>query len=173
MEIWKDVPGYEDIYLVSNLGRVRRIAPTGHKSENNRIMKGGINNKGYARCELNWGGVGKWYAVHALVLSAFVGIKPEGYVTNHKNGIKTDNRLENLEYCTVSYNTQHAYDIGLAGREKHGRSKLTEEDVSNIRKEYIPIKNSYRVLGRKYGVHNSVIVDIIKNRIWKVNNAAI
>ena len=108
------VVGYEKRYEVSDDGRVRNngkrkggeIRPT-----KNRAMH---NQNGYPCLTLYKGAKGKLFYVHRLVLEAFVSHRPKGMECNHKNGIKTDNRLKNLEWCTRSENLKHAFRIGLA-----------------------------------------------------------
>jgi len=109
-EIWVNAYNYENKYEVSNLGKVR-------KKSTKRILVGHISKHGYHRVGLttNYKTINK--SIHKLVLQSFVGNK-EGLVVNHKNGIKTDNRLENLEWVTISENTQHSYDMGLQVNKK-------------------------------------------------------
>ena len=119
MEIWKDIKGYEGIYQVSNLGRVKslaRVVVKAYGKEHNlkeRIKKSNLNHLGYEILRLHKDAVGKTYAVHRLVAEAFLN-KENGLEVNHIDGVKTNNKVSNLEYCTRSQNVQHAYDNGLA-----------------------------------------------------------
>lgn len=108
-EIWKDITGYEGFYQVSNLGRVRSVARKIIRS-NGRVQTFGseiISPRsvlGYKAVNLCRVGSGKNHYVHRLVASAFVP-NPNGYKEiNHKNEDKSDNRAENLEWCTRQYN---------------------------------------------------------------------
>lgn len=111
-ETWKDVSGYAGLYQVSDLGRVRSLGRE-CKSKNGsmqkkkaRVLTQEITVHGYCRVRLfNTEGKAKHYAVHRLVLEAFVGVRDED--VNHINEIKTDNRLSNLEYCTSKYNCNY------------------------------------------------------------------
>lgn len=121
-EIFLDIPDYEGFYQVSNLGNVKSLERK-RKGKNNsvcinkeRILKPGINKDGYYKTNLYKNGERKTYTVHRLVLLTFHG-KSE-LQCNHKNGIKTDNRLSKLEYCTPYENTKHACDIGLRNNNK-------------------------------------------------------
>ena len=110
----------------------------------------------------------KTHSAHKTVADIFIGPCPESYQVNHKNGIKTDNRVENLEYVTPSENIRHAYRNNLMSRrdgEYNGRSKLTKADVNRILKSY-PILSQAK-LSRKFNVHPSTIRKIVIGRTWK------
>lgn len=104
MEIWRDIPDYVGIYQVSNLGRVRRIKR--YKAEPGilRFTKTGI---GYLRVCLSKDCKTKSFLVHRLVAMAFIPNLDALPHINHKNEIKTDNRAENLEWCTAKYNNNY------------------------------------------------------------------
>lgn len=104
VEIWKKIKGYED-YEVSNLGRVKS-----HKLPQEKILKTNLRN-GYESVELRNSLGRKRANIHRLMCIMFFG--EEGMVVNHKDGCKTNNILTNLEWCTISENTKHAYDNGL------------------------------------------------------------
>lgn len=113
MSSWKDVVGYEGQYMVSDTGQVKsldKIVPSknGTRKVQGKIMALSSLPKGYKRVQLK----GRGYSVHRLVAFAFIErINGKDFV-NHKNGIPSDNRVENLEWCTVSENTKHAYALG-------------------------------------------------------------
>lgn len=126
-EEWRDVPGFEGLYLVSNYGKIKSYPRkcwngSGFFILKERIMKVQDNGKGYLQIMLNPGGAPKLFYVHRLVLLAFIG-PPNGLETNHKNGIKKDNTLWNLEYVTPSQNILHAWETGLFSREHQERFK--------------------------------------------------
>lgn len=112
VEVWKDVVGYEGIYQISNLGNVKslnRYAKT--KCGNERFFKGKVLIKrllkGYERVELNNNGVAKQWSVHRLVALAFIPNPNNLPVINHKDEVKTNNNIDNLEWCTVKYNNNY------------------------------------------------------------------
>ena len=118
-EEWRDIKGFEGLYQVSNLGRV--------KNAKGLIKKPTMDKRGYFRLSLWEDGKSKGFGVHRLVAEAFVD-KVEGKdCINHKNCNKHDNRAENLEWCTYKENSEHAKRNGLmfAGNCKTVRCKQT------------------------------------------------
>jgi len=111
-EIWKPVINYEDKYLVSNLGNIKSI-------KRNKVLSPKVNWDGYLRIQLWRNNKNKYASIHKLVAESFLE-KPLGnnIVVNHKNGVKNDNRLENLEWVTQQENIQHAWKNGLASAKK-------------------------------------------------------
>jgi len=105
MILWRDVPGYEGRYQVSNKGAVR--------NSKHRPLKVTENEKGYPRVWLSAHGKLKHHFVHRLVATAFLPNPAQLPEVNHINGVKTDCRVKNLEWCTISHNRRHsAYVLG-------------------------------------------------------------
>lgn len=102
VEIWKDIPGYHN-YQASNLGRIRSTK----KNWQNRIVKTWIDHRGYVKCSIYINPHQFHRRVHRLIALAFFG--PSELTVNHKNGIKTDNRVDNLEWVTQRENSSHYY----------------------------------------------------------------
>jgi len=169
-EIWKDVLGYEELYQVSSLGRVKRLA--GYRVPEERILQPWRNAAGYLAVGLWRDGRRKHMLVHRLVAIAFLGKAPPGCEVNHKNGIKDDNRVENLEWVTQSENGKHAYDI-LGRRaapskgEANGSAKLTRREVVEIRKLYATGRYTYAELGKMFGVDCTNIGLIVRRETWQ------
>ena len=140
-EIWKDIKGFEGLYRVSNLGRVKSLERF-RKGENDslvsvkeRILKPLINHRGYYGVQLYKQSVGKFYQVHRLVWEAFNGKIPEGLQVNHINEIKTDNRLSNLNLMTCKENIN--YGTGIERRAKSKSKSVLQFTLDNILvKEY-------------------------------------
>ena len=174
-EIWKDIPGYENIYQISNLGRIKsldRIIICKNKKniKRGKILKVEIVNNGYERIQLHKNNKCKRYKMHRLVAQAFISNPEKKPYVNHKNGIKNDNRVINLEWCTQSENILHAYKTGLRRSlkgENHGRALLTRKDVLNIR--YI-LKNKEITsieIAKRYNISVKAIDHIKHRRTWK------
>ena len=160
-EIWKDIPNYEGMYQVSNLGRVKSL-----KFGKERVLKPILNGRGYYHINLYKGGKTIINTIHRLVMLSFVG--ESELEINHKNGIKSDNRLENLEYCSRSENIQHAYDTGLkAGRkgENHHNSKLTRACAERIK--YGHQGMTQRAIAEIYGINQAQVSVIRSGKTWK------
>ena len=104
-EKWKEVPGYGGRYQVSDLGRLVSTSTTVRKT----LIVPDKNSKGYEMYRLYHAGKGKRFFAHRLVMLVFSGEPPSNlHQVNHRNGIKTDNRLANLEYVTPSENQMHS-----------------------------------------------------------------
>lgn len=161
-EKWRFIPGYEKVYSISNIGRIK-------SHRNNKILKDAIGNSGYRMVELNYKGVAKRKLVHRLILESFIG-NMNGYVTNHKDGNKLNNNIDNLERVTQSENVIHSIRIGLKvplkGMELT-QSKLNNEEVVLIRKEYSNGNISQRALAKKYGICQGTIMPILNHRTWR------
>ncbi|MFV1944139.1 NUMOD4 motif-containing HNH endonuclease, partial [Pseudomonas luteola] len=136
-EVWKPIPGYESYYEVSSFGRVRSFDRSTIRTDGKRFNKAGrvlkpnLEQRGYLSVRLCVETVHKIFKVHRLVARAFLQAPHEGQQINHINGIKTDNRPENLEWVNPSENVRHAFDIGLC---------KTRKGVNNSRET--PIKSA-------------------------------
>lgn len=137
-EIWKDIPGYEGLYQVSNLGRVYSV-------KRRKIMKQETSIHGYKRIGLSKNSKPQHHSIHSLVLSAFVGER-NGRSINHIDRDKTNNKLSNLEYCTRSYNMQHAYETG------HSKKRAVNmlDDNGNILKTFDSLAKAERATGARF-----------------------
>lgn len=103
-EIWQPVKGFEGLYEVSNIGRVRSLK---RATTSGRCLKQEADKDGYMRLTLSKAGVPYLRSVHRLVAEAFCKNPMELPYVNHKNEDKADNRAENLEWCTAQYNTTY------------------------------------------------------------------
>ncbi|HFJ9472606.1 TPA: NUMOD4 domain-containing protein [Bacillus paranthracis] len=166
-EIWKDIEGYEGLYQVSNLGSIKSMPNRKYKSE--RIKSLVVSTKGYVRVCLSKNGKAKTLLVHRVVAKAFINNPDNKAQVNHINGIKTDNRKDNLEWVSLQDNNKHAHKNGLIADNsgsKNGLSKLTEENVIEIRRLYSNGDISQSKLAKRYGVAQSLINRIIVRKLW-------
>ena len=171
-EEWRDVIGYESIYQVSNLGRVKRIAG-GYGARVGRILRPRTGR--YPTVALSVGSCPCTHFIHRLVALAFLGSPLEGSEVNHKSGIKTDNRVSNLEWVSPSENRLHAtHVLGIASMgEANGQAKLTADQVREIRRLYAQKGLSGNLcytqfeLGRLFNVTKANIHLIVNHKRWK------
>lgn len=114
-EIWKDIVGYEGLYQVSNLGRVKSLPKTDRFGRlYPEKMKAQVNNgSGYLVVNLKHNGKQQMRTVHRLVAEAFIDNPLNCSDINHMDGNKQNNKVDNLEFCTRSFNMLHAVKLGL------------------------------------------------------------
>lgn len=137
------------------------------KADIERGLSHHFTHDGYPRLTLHKDGTKKLYTVHRLVATAFLGLVPESKQVNHKNGIKSHNFVENLEYVTISGNAIHAYEIGLRPKgDDHPRAKLTWVKVRAIRAA-LAIGVCGTVLAKEYDVTPAAIHLIKIGSNWK------
>ena len=173
-EIWKDIKGYEGFYQASTLGRIlakeRQVFHSrgGMKTLSEKILSKSKANNGYSVVCLCKEGKVKQETVHRIIAKTFIPNPEDKPQVNHINGIKTDNRIENLEWATSHENNKHAFAIGIRSMTK-GQScswaKLTRKQAMEIKYDFpdMPVKE----LAQKYNVSYGAIYGIIKKRNWK------
>lgn len=110
-EIWKQIKGYEGMYEISNFGRVKSLVRKGVIKE--KILKNQLDINGYYIVTPKKYGIQKNTRVHRLVTEAFIKNIENKPQINHKDGIKTNNHVDNLEWCTQKENSKHAWETGL------------------------------------------------------------
>lgn len=168
MEQWKPVVGYKGWYEVSDLGRIKRIKAGARNTKAGRILRLSANSKGYILVHLSRLGCRKTFRVHRLMLMAFVGLPKPGQESNHKNGIKADNHLDNLEWLTSSENELHKFRIlGLSNKgEQQGQSKLKNQNIPVIRQLLAERKLTQAAIGGMFNISPSVIYNIKDGKAW-------
>lgn len=157
VEVWKDVVGFESLFLVSNFGEV-------YSKRSSKILKQNLHSNGYFTIATKIGGrKGKsiCFKVHRLVAEAFLlNIENKPFV-NHIDGVKTNNNLNNLEWCTAKENTKHAILTGLIDYSKRNVTYILNEDqISFIKENYKPFCREFgsRSLAKLFGVSKNTIV---------------
>lgn len=180
-EIWLPVKGYEGYYEVSNLGNIRSLDQIQRRSNGFAIctfyIKGRIlkpyctgRKEGYLTIDARKNGTSKNLKIHRIVAEAFIPNPKNKPVVNHIDGNKHNNRVENLEWCSIAENSAHASKHGLTPHgEKNKFAKLTALQVAEIRNTY---KRGVRgkgakTLAKKYGVSYTTIRRIISRKKWK------
>lgn len=164
-EIWRPVVGFEGVYSVSNMGRIRRDAndrlgrPWGGK-----ILSGTTNAVGYRQVLLSNGpDIKKTRNVHTLVAEAFISARPKGMHVNHKNSNQLDNRVENLEWVTPLENIRH----GLCRcRGRRAGRKLSPSDVMEV----VRLARSgepHRSISNRFGIRINMVSRIVCGNAWR------
>ena len=178
-EIWKDVIGWEGFYQISNFGNVksleRQVYNKGHKCyrvQYGRVLKPAIASHGYRMVHLLNGKISRSVCVHRLVIEAFIPNSENKKETNHKDGNKLNNNVDNLEWATYTENINHALNTGLNNNkaDTHYKAKITSKDAVTIRRMR---KQGIRITKIKESFNNlslSSIGDIIHNITWKQNS---
>lgn len=154
-EVWKDIEGYENLYQVSNLGRVKSLVGfNGHIYVNRvKVLKQSNTTTGYKKVELTINKRRKSHKVHRLVAFAFIPNPNHKPNINHKDGNPINNKVENLEWCTQRENVQHAVDTGLKGVYSFDKAELEE----------LYSKYGTKKIGELYGVSFTPILKAIND----------
>jgi hypothetical protein len=172
-EIWKDVIGYEGIYLISSFGRLfskERVIKRNKKGDYIQKEKyiNGTLYHGYLKTTLRKNGGKKDKFIHSLVAEAFLGIKPKNMDVCHGDGVRTNNKLENLRYGTRSDNVIDSIKHGtyytpfITKGTQRKEAKINDEIVREIRNS----NDSTYVLSKKYNVSRALISNVKRHKTW-------
>jgi hypothetical protein len=154
-EVWREVDGYNGRYLVSSYGRVATIRKTTCK-----ILRQLVDKFGYAYISLTKNDKCKVVKVHRLVALAFIPNPENKPQVNHINSIKTDNRIENLEWCTAIENIRHAVEAGRFIGRKKGNIK---SGALNHRSKSVEMMQNGMVM-KKYGCISEATMELSIDR---------
>lgn len=165
MEEWKTVPDTNGLYAVSSHGRARRV-------DTGRILRTSpAKRTGYPRITLSVGGKIRVVRVHQLVAAAFLGPRPTDHDVNHRDGDKTNNRADNLEYVTRKQHEAHTRNVlnrprGPQG-ETHPHARLTEEQVREIHRLYAAGEGTQKQIANRFGVSLLTVNSIVTGQHWR------
>lgn len=164
MEIWKDVIGFEGLYQVSNLGRVKILSKkiksmSGYSIRKEKYTKMGPNSRGYTNAALTKGGVPKIIGLHRLIAIHFIPNPENKPQINHKDGNKSNNKINNLEWCDASYNQTHA----IINELRLHRHVFQYDKNHNFIKEYI----CGTLAGKELNIDPSCILKVCKNMKYR------
>lgn len=169
---WASIPGFEGLYVVSNYGQVVRILTHGRSPKSIwRLLRMDTKPNGYIYVDLSKGNETTRRYVHQLVWEAFRGPIPSGLEPNHRNGVKSDNRLSNFKLLTRSENVLHSFRVLSPSLNRirgsaHHKSKLSEDDVTKILamvRSGIPRST----IADTFGVSKTAIYLIVNGTNWK------
>lgn len=171
-EIWKPIKNFEHLYLISNNGKVKSLDRKARNGTGYRTYKGkelsGANKAGYRYVILYNNQHATNRMIHRLVAETFIVNSENKYCVNHKNGNKSDNRVDNLEWVSSKENTDHAIKLGLIKNkgEKGSFSKLKDWMIPKIREMYKSGKYSQRQIGDYFKVKQTTIYYILSGKTW-------
>lgn len=160
-EIWKPISGYEGLYEVSNLWKVKSI-------RNNKLLKCFKDKLGRNQCTLSVSNKPKYCRVHRLLAEAFIPNPDNKPFINHIDNNPDNNVISNLEWCTPLENMEHKTKQGRNNNvigENHPAHKLKIEQVIQIKK--LLLNKSYIEVGKLFNINKTTIYDILKNKTWK------
>jgi len=164
VEEFRDIPGYEGLYQVSNLGNVKSLGNDRTRKE--KILKP-IETAGYFRVSLSNRERITILLIHRIVAITFIPNPYNKRCVNHIDCDRSNNALSNLEWVTYQENENHKKSLGRqATGQRHGMSKLKDEDVLYIKSNYIRGKNC-NLLAEMFGVEKSRITKIASGTNWK------
>lgn len=175
-EIWKPIKGFEGRYEISSNGRVKSLPGINHHYHRpEKIKKASISKKGYYYVALWIKDKHKHFLVHRLLAIHFIPNPENKPQVNHKDGIKLNISLSNLEWATHKENGVHAYLMGLTpkppGHKKKGEqiynAVLNEEKVLKIRELFNSGMHTQKELGKMYSVTRSCVQSITRRWSWK------
>ena len=175
MEEWKDIPGYEGYYQVSNKGRLRSLKRVVKKSDGKtqtvpeRYMKPKPDKKGYSIVGVSKNANKKYLKLHRVVAQSFIPNTHNKPQVNHLDGNKQNNKVENLEWSTQKENNIHALREGLRipqKGEEHSQAKLTAKEVILIRDIHEKGGRTQQCIADEFNVSRRLIGMIVKREVW-------
>ena len=140
IEQWKDIPNYENLYQISNLGRIKSLY--NYKRNGTNILVPRLK-KGYYTIGLRKNGIRKWYSIHRLVAETFIPNIENKPQINHKDENKLNNRVDNLEWCTASYNNNYGTRQQRVSKTNKLRKQVYKYDLKgNLLEVFFSLKEA-------------------------------
>ena len=168
-EIWKDVVGYEGLYMVSNKGNCKRIELFGKPLKKIRLRKLAINQEGYCRVFLSNYNTKKTFSIHRLVAQAFIPNPENKPYVNHIDSNPSNNKVNNLEWVTAKENVKHAMQKGRMSFFKKGENNklavLKDKDIILIRK--MNGKKTQKEIAKIFNISQCHVSEIVRRLQWK------
>lgn len=168
-EIWVNIAGAEGRYQVSHLGNVKSTTNVNSigkvMQDHPKIIKQHKNTKGYLYVNMVINGISCMKPIHRLIAETFLPNPLKLNCVNHINCNKLDNRICNLEWCTLEYNTSHAHKNGKFPNPtgiKNGGAKITEEIALFI----FNSKKSAKDLAKELNINRSRVYDVRSGQLW-------
>ncbi len=163
IEKWDDIAEFEGLYQCSTFGRIKSFGRNGNGYQD-RILKQRIDRYGYLTVGLVKKQVKYYFTVHRIIAKTFLLNSEDKPQVNHKKGIKTDNRVIELEWVTSSEDALHAHKIGLKSQvgEKNAYSVITNDIAIKI----FNSKGTHIKIGEKFGVSRHVVQNIKTGNAW-------
>jgi hypothetical protein len=167
-ENWRDVPGYEGVYQVSDLGRMYSVPRRDNLGRywGGYMLKQALDGKGYPLVTLRRDGRAKVVNVHCVVTDAFLGPLPDGMLRRHLDGDPLNCRLSNLAFGTPTENSQDSVRHGTSPRgARNGRARLTAEMVAEARRRRAA-GETVAALADEFGISASAMSKAIRGDTW-------
>jgi hypothetical protein len=166
MEIWHSIEGYEGVYQISSLGRVKRLISNRCLKE--RILKPNTVRDGYQAVKLCKDSLKKVFVIHRLVARAFIQNPQAKPFINHIDGNTSNNCISNLEWCTQSENIIHSYKRGRIAQ--HGQDRPNAKYSDDIIRE-VRLKRSMGLschkIAEEYNMSHQYVSAISNRLVWK------